>query len=283
MRIMRRSLLAFTIGLVGATAFQLLDFAEALDGARRAVEARATPPLNLGDCLRTQKPKDWPAPYLAICQDLTLEPATLFRTDVGAIAPVAPASPTAARVKPTPRPVARITVKESIPARVAPVVFADTCQIDEQGRTVRRIKGVTHISAPAPAEQRTANRQQSGTALLIETACTVKSPLAGKVAYAGEFKGYRGVVILRLKSGRQLIIAGFDRLDVKRGQTIARGAFLGASTLMPAPALASAYRDAYTQRSQRTFLYFDMRTAKGDSQAITWLPASTRISELAAK
>lgn len=147
-------------------------------------------------------------------------------------------------------------------------IAASTCVIDEHGTTTLQKKGSPRILPPQLAHLKANSIAQPGIALVVEAACTVASPVAGKVMYAGDFKGYRGIVIIRLKSGQQLIVAGLDRIDVTRGTRVTRGMHLGATSHDLAPALASAYG----QSRNNTLLYFDLRNAKGAGEKLNWLP-----------
>jgi septal ring factor EnvC (AmiA/AmiB activator) len=93
--------------------------------------------------------------------------------------------------------------------------------------------------------------------------------MKAKVLYAGDFKGYRGVVILGLPSKRRLIVAGLDAIRVKRGDTVERGAVLGATLPMGAPALVTAFNADLSR--EKSLLFFDLRNDKGASKEVYWL------------
>jgi septal ring factor EnvC (AmiA/AmiB activator) len=101
----------------------------------------------------------------------------------------------------------------------------------------------------------------------VPPTCAIKSPASGKVLFAGDFKGYQGVVILSLDTGRRLIVAGLGNLDVRRGEIVRRGATLGTTSATGAPALTAAFRESAAGRS---LLYFDLRNADGASERIVW-------------
>tara|TARA_R110000868_G_scaffold13752_3_gene63780 strand:+ start:5399 stop:6247 length:849 start_codon:yes stop_codon:yes gene_type:complete len=279
MTLLARSLIAFAFGIAGAGALQFADYAEALD--RDGLNRFATnepADMNLGDCVRGRTDPGWPAQYRAICADLaagtagfnidndrletaSINPSAVIRATPPrpiARAPKAPLPLSAARAKP-----------DAAPARATTTLAAATCTVDTRGATTLNRQGSARILPPVPAAQKSSSQRQSGIALIVEPACTVQSPVNGKVMYAGDFKGYRGIVIVRMKNGQQLIIAGLDRLDVARGQSILRGADIGATSQSRAPALATAYGASGTKNS---LLYFDLRNAKGDGVTPDWLP-----------
>ena len=55
----------------------------------------------------------------------------------------------------------------------------------------------------------------------------IKSPAAGRVAYAGSLKEWGEVVILDLGPGWRVVLAGMDRLDVEVGQRVTAGQTVG--------------------------------------------------------
>lgn len=192
--------------------------------------------------------------------------------NLAATAPARPVAKTLPTVKTLDAPVLTNPTLPA-PALAAPTLAAhDNCHVATNGVTKLNEKGRPRSLPPEPALQKTSVIKQPGVALLVQSACSVESPIKGKVLYAGAFKGYLGVVILRLTSGQQLIIAGLDHISVKRGDPIAAGQILGVTSTARAPALAAAYqRDELTSRS---LLYFDMRNANGDGDKLAWLEAS---------
>jgi hypothetical protein len=231
MNIFRRSILAFAIGLLSASALQFLDDAQALDNAGR--HAAAPPEMNLGDCLRGEMPKTWPVAYRAICTEI---------------------APTTRRFTP------------HIPAESA--AMQPGCIVDEKGATKLRHDRKRQVLPPRRAGHYAAADAASGVALRVEPACLVASPASGNVLYAGEFKGYLGVVILGLADGRRITVAGLGRVGVRRGETLRRGANIGSTSHVDAPALSVAYRGDGRSGS---LLYFDLRNARGDGEPVFWL------------
>jgi murein DD-endopeptidase MepM/ murein hydrolase activator NlpD len=239
MNIFRRSILAFAVGLTAASALQFLDYAEAFDNAGRL--AAAPPEMNLGDCLRGENPKTWPAVYRAICAE------------------IAPSAPRAAR--PATQPAARL-----MPAEDATPL--PDCIVDEEGATKLTHDKKRQILPPRRAGRHAAADASAGVALRVEPACMVTSPASGTVLYAGEFKGYLGVVILGLADGRRLTVAGLGKVGVRRGETLRRGQNIGLTSRADAPALSAAYRGDGRPGS---LLYFDLRNAEGAGEPVFWL------------
>lgn len=67
--------------------------------------------------------------------------------------------------------------------------------------------------------------------LTFETgsAAPVVAPASGKIAYAGEFRGYGGVVIIDHGSGWTSLVAGLGAVRVKLGSVVTQGALIGAA------------------------------------------------------
>lgn len=287
MGILARSLIAFILCSSGVIALQSGDYAQALN--RAALFGARTPPpdnLNLGDCLRPHAAARWPQAYRAICTDLAAAitsdgdgAANAARGSSDPLATAAIITGSIARQESgKPRPLALRPSSAGALADSAEAL-ADSaednrpaCLVTPSGITTRR-----HDPHPGDTTRKpailSAGQTRTGMALSVDADCLVAAPVSGRVMYAGDFKGYRGTVILRLANGHQLIIAGFDRIDVARGQSLSKGAYLGMTSKEPAPALANAYRNSIEKPDavSRTLLYYDMRNAKGDSQKLDWL------------
>ncbi len=120
---------------------------------------------------------------------------------------------------------------------------APRCRVDASG-TARINNDGVWTSSPPREERRIAARNarrkiephRSGAA-----GCDVESPADAKVLYAGPFKGYLGIVhSRRRKNCERLIVAGLGEIAVQRGDSIARGATIGATSQTTARRLASA-------------------------------------------
>ncbi|GEM_PF-1436149 len=124
------------------------------------------------------------------------------------------------------------------PAR-APAV---QCRVDASGAARINTDGIWTSSpvrehAGSPPGMRGG---RSSRIVLVPQGCDVESPADAKVLYAGPFKGYLGVVILDAGKTERLIVAGLGEVAVQRGDSVTRGATIGATSKSTAPALASA-------------------------------------------
>lgn len=72
----------------------------------------------------------------------------------------------------------------------------------------------------------------------------VVAPLAGRIVFAGSFRGYGQILILQHKGGYHSLLAGFGRIDAEMGQEVGAGEPLG---VLPAEA------------ASRPELYFEWR------------------------
>ena len=272
MSILARCFIAFGFCVACVIALQSADYAEALDRAGLVgARARAPENLNLGDCLRPDAGASWPAAYRAICNDL----AAAITPPPDPDAPITTASIARHSKAQDNNLLALRRPSDDAPAHQVetPPHTGPACLIDTQGITTHHSISTKRIEPQRTATPNAAGQNRTGVALFVDTDCVVASPVAGRVMFAGDFKGYRGTVILRLTNGHQLIIAGFDRVDVARGQSLSKGAYLGITSKERAPALASSYGRAEDsdESAKHTLLYYDMRNAKGDKQKIDWL------------
>ena len=226
----------FYITLFAAIAFVVLDndrrtTARTILHDGYAMIAGRAPPLplkrplflaqaGLDDCLRGTAPAaTGNDTYAEFCADLAS-----FATSV-----VAPDEP----------------VEETLPAIVVlerPERPAPRCRVDASGTARINNDGVWTSSPPresagSPPEMRGG---KSSRIVLVPRGCDVESPADAKVLYAGPFKGYLGIVILDAGRTERLIVAGLGEIAVQRGDSIARGATIGATSQTTAPALASA-------------------------------------------
>ncbi|MGV8997254.1 MAG: peptidoglycan DD-metalloendopeptidase family protein [Parvibaculaceae bacterium] len=280
MSVFRRSLIAFVFALAGAAALEWADYAHALEriGLTRA-QVADNHDVNLGDCLLGRTDPNWPASYRTICADLAQggDGPPDINVEVSASEPRADTPVPIEKILPPqktekPKPASLKLASAPIEEKPTPPPAKPACLIDERGTTTLQKTGSPRIVPPQLAKLKSNGTPQPGVALVVNVACTVASPVDGKVVYAGDFKGYRGVVIIRMTSGQQLIIAGLDRIDVKRTARITRGLPLGVTSSGLAPALASAYGQMQNgQEPDTTLLYFDLRNAKGIGEKVDWL------------
>jgi len=76
-------------------------------------------------------------------------------------------------------------------------------------------------------ERDAAGGRSRGLTIAPAPGARVVAPLAGKVAFAGPFRTYGSLVILRAASGRTVMVAGMDEAVVEIGQDVARGETIG--------------------------------------------------------
>jgi hypothetical protein len=296
MRMIRRHLIFLSFALPALAAFFILAAQPAEAKAAQAqIEAVDLSDFNLGDCLRDTNHEDWPPAYALICADLAVSPASPAKAGPATVRKEPPSPPVA---KPEPKvktktadavplPLSRPMTKTLLaagptslsapapaPAKPEPVRAVDAlvppppaCLIDEHGGTT--ILDAPHRKSPPQVVSQKSRGRAQGIALLVPASCGVKSPMKAKVLYAGDFKGYRGVVILGLPGKSRLIVAGLDALRVKRGQTVEQGAVLGLTLPMGAPALVTAFNADMDK--DRSLIFFDLRNAKGASKSVYWL------------
>lgn len=115
-----------------------------------------------------------------------------------------PADPQAARISETPRPMPSATAP---PARyILPVA----------GRVAR---GFGESGEGGPRE--------AGIQLVAQPRAQVVAPGAGRVAFAGPYRGYGRIVIVEHANGWTSLVTGLGSLDVAVGQSLAAGSPLG--------------------------------------------------------
>ncbi len=115
-----------------------------------------------------------------------------------------PADPTAAHVSATPTP---------LPSATAP---PRRYQLPVAGE----------ISAGF-GEAGTSGQRQAGIALAARPRAQVVAPGAGRVAYAGPYRGYGRIVIVEHANGWTSLVTGLGTLDVAVGQAVTAGSPLG--------------------------------------------------------
>lgn len=76
-------------------------------------------------------------------------------------------------------------------------------------------------------ERDAAGGRSRGLTVATAPGAPVVAPLAGEVAFAGPFRGYGTVVILRHADGRTSMLAGLDRAVVTQGAQVRRGERVG--------------------------------------------------------
>lgn len=209
------------------------------------VTERAAPlplerPLFLGqaglhDCLRGNAPVESDGAYAAFCADLAS-----FAGPAVVAAKAPPLHPIDVPARPEreagAEKVARAPEPEPEPQR------EPQCRVDATGIVSTRIGGVWIMREPKP-DQGPAADGKSNRTVIVPPGCAVQSPADAEVLYAGNFKGYLGIVILDTGRADRLTVAGLGTLDVRRGDRIFRGATIGWTPQRAAPALANAAMD----------------------------------------
>ncbi|MGB4102074.1 MAG: peptidoglycan DD-metalloendopeptidase family protein [Alphaproteobacteria bacterium] len=84
-----------------------------------------------------------------------------------------------------------------------------------------------------------------GTTLMALPGSRIVGPWAGKVVFAGPFKGYGAILILQHAGDYHSLLAGFGRIDVRVGQTVTAGE--------PVGIMAAAKKGNWAE------LYFELR------------------------
>lgn len=219
-------------------------------------------PDNLADCLRTASSDSRVLPG---CDDfLAVLHASTPMTERGTVDKV-PAR--------TPRPLARpletapprmlATVQSAarpiLPvARPQPPCLRDASYFLQGKERLSRSGGLYYA---VEAENRDAR-----VAFAVPPHCRIESPLAGEVVFAGTFAGYGGTVILLDKAGNHIVLAGFEELQVSRGEKIGRGTTLGSAGARKPEALTSMFTT-----EADALLYLEIRSHKGKADPVEFL------------
>jgi hypothetical protein len=192
-------------------------------------------PLFLGqtglhDCLRGTTPVESDEAYAAFCADLaTFAGPAVVAASVPPLRPIeVPARPEREILE------EKIALAPEIESKPEPRCFVDTT-----GIVSTHVGGVWIKSAPQ-RDQGSAPDEESGRIVAVPRGCAVQSPVDAEVLYAGNFKGYLGIVILDTGRAERLTVAGLGTLEVRRGDRIVRGATIGWTSERAAPALAEA-------------------------------------------
>ena len=81
-----------------------------------------------------------------------------------------------------------------------------------------------------------------GISIAARSGATVTAPFDGEVQYAGNFRSYGNIVILTRDDGLHALLAGFGKINAKRGDQIGRGEPLGVLPNKSTPQLYVEYR-----------------------------------------
>lgn len=101
-----------------------------------------------------------------------------------------------------------------------------------------------------------------GVAVAGPSGAPVIAPLAGRVAFAGPFRGYGQIMILAHANGFHSFLSGFGRIDAYVGQDVAAGEPLG---VLPSG----------SKRGEKPELYFEWRRGDDPMDPMGRLPAAS--------
>jgi murein hydrolase activator len=71
--------------------------------------------------------------------------------------------------------------------------------------------------------------EQNGMKIGVEAGTLIVAPAAGKIMFAGPFRGYGQILIVQHAGGYHTLLAGFGKIDVTVGQTVSAGEPLGSA------------------------------------------------------
>jgi murein DD-endopeptidase MepM/ murein hydrolase activator NlpD len=71
-------------------------------------------------------------------------------------------------------------------------------------------------------------RQHNGTDFAAPTGTAVRAVGDGTVDFAGQQSGYGNIVVIQHRNNQQTVYAHLSRIDVRGGQTVSQGQFIGA-------------------------------------------------------
>lgn len=243
----------------------LLSLIAAFAAPGTAGAVAGTLPENLADCLRT---KSGGSHALPGCEDFF---AVLHASPPMIARDVAPDAYHAAP-RPLARPAEGNPPRGSVRTVASPAKFLPLARPEaacvlgaanfQLGRGSLQREGRIHIAAEG------ANRD-ARIALEVRPHCGIETPLAGEVVFAGSFAGYGGTIILLDARGNHIVLAGFDEIDVSRGDNIARGAMLGRIASLRPDALTGMFPEA-----RGALLYLEIRPQSGKADPVEWFAAN---------
>jgi septal ring factor EnvC (AmiA/AmiB activator) len=178
-------------------------------------------------------------PALALAQPRSIDDLIYTHALLGAVRPVVAARTAAVRQQ--------LTANRAASAEAARSLAALSVALSAYERT-QSARLMTLPAPPDPAAARpvaiydlpaqgevlngTGERIDSGwrargLTLLTAPDAQVVAPAAGRIAYAGAFGGYGGIVIIDHGRGWTTLLTGLDRTDMPGGALVARGATIG--------------------------------------------------------
>lgn len=114
----------------------------------------------------------------------------------------------------------------ALSALPAPNLLGSTGQPATRSAAVPRIPVAGRFLA-GYGERDAAGGRSKGVTIAPRPGATVVAPLAGEVAFAGPFRGYGTVVILRHPGGRTSLVAGLAVTNAEIGRKVRRGETIG--------------------------------------------------------
>lgn len=239
----------------------LLPLLTGLSAAGTAGRA-ATLPDNLADCLRTVSQGSRALPG---CEDFfaVLHASTppIERGIAGKASARAPL-PVARPLEATPRPATAAIQSASRPilpvARPQPPCSRGPSYFMQGKEQFSRNGGLYYAAEAANRDARIA--------FAVPPHCRIESPFAGEAVFAGSFAGYGGTVILLDKAGNHIVLAGFDELNVSRGDEIGKGTTLGLAAARKPEALTSMFAT-----EADALLYLEIRSRIGKTDPVEFL------------
>ncbi len=159
--------------------------------------------------------------------------------------------------------IARLTREQPASQVVAPVTLARPSNV----RTFPSSPKASSLIMPARGRlvsrygQRTASEGDVSKGLTIETraAAQVVAPYDGKIAFAGEFRGYGQILIIEHGERYHTLLAGMDRIDAVAGQWVLAGEPVGVMIGTP---------------SSKPRLYMELRRTGLPINPLPWLAAT---------
>ena len=143
--------------------------------------------------------------------------------------PAAPQSLPAPKVESSPKAV-------GLPRRFRDTVFTSRTLIPPNGESLVR----AYLSSPVEFSRISSGfsmrlhpilnswRQHNGTDFAAPTGTAVRSVGDGVVDFAGQQSGYGNIVIVNHRNNQQTVYAHLSRMDVRSGQNVTQGQFIGA-------------------------------------------------------
>ncbi|MBX3492111.1 MAG: M23 family metallopeptidase [Parvibaculum sp.] len=216
--------------------------------------------VNLANCLRAGAPA---AGMSDLCADFQVAAAAVVRrtdmrrTDSGEHG----TKPMAAPVRPAPEEVMRSeSGRAGIPLARPARACVQPPDFLLQDRDRLKAAGLYYAAGGAS--------RKTGVAVAVPAGCLIHSPLDGEIVFASPFAGYGNTVIVKRGAGDYLVVAGFSKLHVARGERVKKGTPLGHSPRQNAEALREAFRPG-----EGVVLYLEVKSANGSTDPLTWLAA----------